>query len=369
MIERKLKISKLLNGMTIQSLKDQGLLFFEAVTGSRAYGTDTAHSDTDLRGIFILPKERLYGMGYKPQVSDEKNDEIYYELGRFVELLSKSNPNMLELLAMPEDCIRYRHPLFERLKPELFLSKQCRHTFAGYAKTQIYKAHGLNKKILNPMAEERKTVLEFCYVIKNHGAIPLEKWLEENHYVQERCGLVNIPYFRDTYALFYDSTGRLGFSGVMSKPTANEVSLSSIPKGMEKVAIMSFNKDGYQTYCKEHRQYWEWVEKRNEERYAGTLSHGKNYDAKNMMHTFRLLDMAEEIARYGEIRVRRPNREFLLRIRKGEFDYGDLVAQAEERIEKIDELFSKCSLPERPDLERIDRILVEIRREWYGDKD
>ncbi len=40
-----------------------------------------------------------------------------------------------------------------------------------------------------------------------------------------------------------------------------------------------------------------------------------NYDAKNMMYVFRLLNMAEEIARYKKVNVRRPEREYLLKIR------------------------------------------------------
>ncbi len=75
------------------------------------------------------------------------------------------------------------------------------------------------------------------------------------------------------------------------KSTSNDVVLSSIPKGMEPIGTMSFNKDGYQLYCKDYRDYWDWVEARNPERYANTVSHGKNYDAKHMLHTFRLLDM------------------------------------------------------------------------------
>lgn len=70
-------------------------------------------------------------------------------------------------------------------------------------------------------------------------------------------------------------------------------------------ALMSFNENAYKQYCKAYKEYWEWVEERNEERYQNTLEHGKNYDAKNMMHTFRLLDMAEEIASEKSILVKK----------------------------------------------------------------
>ena len=350
--------------MTISELKQKDILLFESIAGSRAYGTNLPTSDTDKKGIFILPKKEIYGFNYIPLVSDERNDNVYYEIGRFIDLLVKNNPNMLELLAMPEDCILIEHPLFKKIKPEMFISKLCEKTFAGYAMTQVKKARGLNKKIINPVEKERKSILDFCYVIKGHGSVPLNKWLEENNLKQHNCGLVNIPHFRDVYAVFY-SDENIGFKGIMHKENSNEVSLSSIPKGMEAIGVLSFNKDGYKTYCKDYRGYWDWVNKRNEERYKNTVSHGKNYDAKNMLHTFRLLDMAEEIGIYGKIIVRRPNREFLLKIRSGDYEYDELLKGAEEKIDNIKELYKKADLPEKPDAEKANQLLADIREEYY----
>jgi predicted nucleotidyltransferase len=43
---------------------------------------------------------------YTEQVSDASNDVVYYELKRFIELLYRNNPNLLELLSSPADCVR-----------------------------------------------------------------------------------------------------------------------------------------------------------------------------------------------------------------------------------------------------------------------
>ena len=142
--------------MTIQEIKDKGLLLFECISGSKAYGLDTSQSDTDLKGVFYLPKDLFYGLEYIPQVNNETNDEVYYELGRFVELLCKNNPNILELLASPNECILYRHPLMDKLNIDMFLSKVCKDTFAGYALTQIRKARGHKKKVVNPKKKNVK---------------------------------------------------------------------------------------------------------------------------------------------------------------------------------------------------------------------
>lgn len=351
--------------LSIKDLKTQNLLLFEGISGSKAYGLSLPSSDTDIKGVFVLPKDLFYGLDYIPQINDAKNDEVYYELGRFVELLYKNNPNILELLSTPKDCILYEHPLFKKLNAALFLSKQCKDTFAGYAMSQIKKARGLNKKIMNPMDKERKSVLDFCYVQHKQGSVGLKAWLKKHNLVQESCGLINIPHMKDIYGLYYDTKQQYNFQGITRPKTVDTIVLSSIPKEAKQVAILYFNKDGYKKYCKDYKQYWDWVNQRNDSRYKNTIAHGKNYDAKNIMHTFRLLDMAEEILSTGEIHVRRPNRAALLEIRKGIFEYATLMERAEEKVGKIQALHAKSLLPEMPDKAQIEALLVEIRKAFY----
>src|SRR5689334_15149349 len=137
--------------LTIEKIKDKGWLIFEAIVGSKAYGLDNAKSDTDIRGVFVLPKELFYSLDYVPQVANETNDIVYYELRRFIELLSKCNPNILELLNLPEHCVLQKHSIMDKVRPKMFLARQCEQTFANYAYTQIKKAYGLEKKIVNPV--------------------------------------------------------------------------------------------------------------------------------------------------------------------------------------------------------------------------
>lgn len=351
--------------MTIQDLKDKGLILLECISGSHAYGLNIPTSDVDIKGVFMLPKAHFYGLDYVPQVSDERNDTVYYELGRFIDLLAKNNPNILELLATPEDKIQIKHPVLNKITPELFLSKRCKDTFAGYAFTQIRKARGLNKKIVNPMPKDKRSVLDFCYILHQQGSIPLKKWCSMHGYQQERMGLVNIPHFKDTYGVYYDQSETIGYKGIMKKPTATSVLLSSIPKQEEPIAHLSFNQDGYIVYCKDYKEYWDWVKNRNEARYQSNLEHGKNYDAKNMMHTFRLLDMAEEILREGHVIVERPNRTELLSIRNGEWQYDDLIAKANEKMQLVEQAFKISQLPDSPDLKKIEAVLVEMRSSLY----
>ena len=354
--------------MTIADLRRHHLILFEAVSGSRAYGTNLPHSDTDLKGVFILPENQFFGLDYIPQIANETNDEVFYELRRFVELLLKNNPTVLELLGTPADCVIYKHPLFTQFKAVDFLSKLCRQSFAEYAVAQIRKARGLNKKINHPEPPARKSVLDFCYVTAGAGAQPAADWLARYGYEAGQCGLSNVPHLTDLYALFIDaSPGRaLGYRGlVRDAETSQDVLLSAVPKGEEPVAYLSFNRNGYSTYCRVFREYWEWVEKRNVERYQNTVQHGKNYDAKNMLHVFRLLQMAEEIAATGQLHVRRSNREFLLQIRRGEFEYEQLVADAEQLVTRVEAAFASSALPDAPDRAAAEELLRQVRHSFY----
>lgn len=348
--------------MTIEELKKSGSIIFESISGSRAYGLDTATSDTDIRGVFILPKEKFYSLNYVGQVNNDTNDIAYYELNKFIELLTKNNPNIIELLNVPDECIRYKHPVFDSIKKEDFLSKLCKNTFANYAFTQIKKARGLNKKIVNPVEIERKSVEDFCYVRDEKQSILFKDFINQKNLDPNYCGLVKLSHMKDCYNLFYNKD--LNYNGVARK-NANEVCLSSVPKSETPIAVLYFNIDGYSTYYKKYKEYWTWVEKRNQERYKSNISHSKNYDAKNMMHTFRLLHMAKEIGLSNEINVRRNNREFLLSIKNAEFEYDDLVFKAEKMKEELDTIYENSNLIEKPNLKEINKLVYKIREDFY----
>lgn len=350
--------------MTLEALKTSGHIIFECVSGSRAYGLDTPTSDTDIRGVFVLPKESFYSLDYIGQINNETNDIVYYELRKFIELCSKNNPNILELLNVPEECVLYKHPIFDEIKLDYFLSKQCEKSFANYAYAQIKKARGLEKKIVNPVEKERKSVLDFCMVYENGKTMPLKIFLDVKKIKQENCGIANISHLKDCNNLYHSL--EIPYKGIIKSVRANDIALSSIPKGEEVIGMLFFNKDGYSTYCKKYKEYWDWVGKRNEERYKTTVSHGKNYDSKNMMHTFRLLHMAKEIASDKTINVRRPDRTFLLDVKQGKYEYDELVSWAEERKLELEHLYVSSMLPEKPDLTLINNLLIKIREQFYN---
>lgn len=192
---------------TLEDINQSGLLLYKYIRGSHAYGLATETSDIDTGGVFSMPLSILIGTrcDYVDQIQDEKSDNVYYELEKYIRLLGLSNPNMLESLFIPEHCIIYEHPAIKILKKhkDKFLTKQCFKSFFGYAVSQINKARGLNKKCVNPVVK-RKGILDFCYTRYKQGSINITNWLSSMFLSQEYCGCVNVPNMLNTVSVYYD---------------------------------------------------------------------------------------------------------------------------------------------------------------------
>ncbi len=193
---------------TFETITKDGRLLYEYVRGSHLYGLNNEDSDVDTSGLFIAPKEAVIGLGndYQDQVSDERNDTTWYEIGKFCNMLLKSNPTVLEALFVPEDKIITTpsdivRPLFENR--DQFITKECFKPFVSYAIEQIHKARGLNKKIVNPVTE-RLTPFDFAYTFYNQGSTKISNWLANRGLNKDFCGLVHIPNMHDTYGVYYD---------------------------------------------------------------------------------------------------------------------------------------------------------------------
>ena len=371
------------------------------VRGSHAYGTNIETSDTDYAGVFIQSEEDILGNKYVEQINDDKNDIIIYEIRRFLELLGSNNPTVLELLNTPEDCVIYKDPIFDLVlnDREKYISKVCAKSLGGYAKQQISKAKGQNKK-QNWEKDKvtRKEVLDFVYVIEGEKSIPWKVWNEDKKYEEKFIGVVNVPNARDIYAVYYDFIARNMFSENISEKTriiliklqkesgqpmgfgykglvktgeginsaeSNQLRLSSIPKGETPICVVTYNKDGYSQHCKDYLSYQEWLENKNEARWVDVKSHGQKIDGKNMMHCKRLMEMAKEIGEGKGIIVRRPNAEELISIRKGEVDLQTLIDSVEVEIKEVDRIFEESNLPEKVDEKFINKMIVEIRKQIY----
>jgi hypothetical protein len=410
--------------LNIKEIGEKNLFLYRYIRGSTLYGTalppdenGKLQSDIDEGGVYLAPIEHIIGLGfdYQDEVKDEKGDLSYYELKKYLHLLINSNPNILESLFIPDKFIIGEvHPLMKKIisNRDAFVSKKCFDSFLGYAYTQIKKARGLNKKVFKPIVE-RKDVLDFCYTFHENGSINIKNFLNKNGLKQEYCGLTAINNMHEMYHLYYDWGNHrlnemknnpveynkdfiykfqsiyrdrfkhlhfdteeeilnlmpepIGYAGIVGTDGySNEVRLSSIPKGEYAICQISFNKNGYSSHCKDYREFKEWEKNRNPVRYENTIKQGKGYDCKNLCHCIRLMHMSKELAEgKGFNVVRTWDKDMLMNIRLGKMEYDYLINYAEKLKTDVEELIPTCPLPDTVNVDIVNNILIEIRKEQF----
>lgn len=415
---------------TFQQIRDKNLLLYEYIRGSHLYGLNTPESDVDTGGVFLAPFEQLMGLGhdYQDQIASEKNDDVWYEMTKFLQLLLKSNPTMLESLYADKSLIIGDvHPIMKEIlaNRDMFVTQACFKPFGAYAIEQIRKARGLNKKIVNPITE-RLQPLDFAYTFYKQGSTKIENWLEYRGLKQQYCGLVHIPNAHDTYGVYYDFGNHIlheditadslqsvwinnldkehsddiskcdsiykfmrfamgylhcsahllwvklsqikpiGYKGMVGEDgLSNELRLSSVSKGEVPICHMVYNKDGYTEHCKDYLAYKDWEKNRNPIRYESNLN--KSYDSKNMSHSMRLITMCTEIANGEGFNLKRTHdREFLLKIRNHEFEYDELIEIVEEKKKEMDKAIENSTIPKKINVDFVNDLLVNIRKKQFN---
>jgi uncharacterized protein len=373
--------------MDLNELKKSGNIIYKTIVGSHAYGTNVSTSDIDIKGFYwVDPKEYIsLNPPVKPQdcqISDEKNDITYYSLYRAFELLKTANPNIIELLWMPNDCILHQDNsimpvLLENRK--IFISKQAYHSHARYAYAQIKKAKGKNKKVHNPMPEKMPSKEDFCWIINdfygnsiydstddgflvmnyNHEDFEFPcrpKLIKDTNIDLSKYHVSSMEHSHNVYRLYYYGNEAKGvFRG------DDMLACESIPKEDALVkfrGIMIYNKDEYEKTKKEWHSYWSWVKNRNDARWIDQEKGLLNYDSKNMAHCVRLMMSAKAILENGEpiVRFEGSDRDFLMRIRNGELEYEEIMEIVETLNIEMEDLFSKSNLPENCDENKLNDL-------------
>lgn len=152
----------------------------------------------------------------------------------------------------------------------------------------------------------------------------------------------------------------------------SHVNFSPVKKGDEPICWIVYNQSAYENHCRKYKEYEEWKQKRNKARYENNLKGlDKNnselfYDAKNMMHSFRLATMAIEIAKGEGMKVNRTgiDADFLLDVRNRKYTYTELIDKLEVLKAKMNEAFNTSTLPEEIDVDFVNDMLLSIRHSF-----
>lgn len=143
----------------------------EVIMGSVAYGASTENSsDMDIHGITVPPIEWVFPHvrgTYIPGFSDtpekfehfqqhhiEAYDKMYdvaiYGIVKFFTLASDNNPNVLDMLWVPDNCITHINDIGHHIRKNRrhFLHKGAYHRFRGYAHQQFKRLENSPRKDL-----------------------------------------------------------------------------------------------------------------------------------------------------------------------------------------------------------------------------
>jgi len=337
---------------------------FRFVGGSHSYGTNGPESDVDYRGVFIAPiskafelfQTRFVGQGciadnlkaalksvgnsdwhaaeeqIKAAMATDQGDltmsvgtvskpgcdEELQELRKFFKLAADCNPNIIEFLYVDRLIEVEKDAWTEiRAKRHLFLSKKARFTFSGYALAQLKRIKTHRGYLLNPPKGKPD---------RRDYELPLDSKIQKQH----RNALLSLP-------------------------------IDMIGSGLkEEVA----QERAYEDAMTDWQAYQDWEKHRNPARKDMEAKYG--YDVKHAMHLVRLVRMAKEILRDGEVHVFRPDREELLQIRRGEWPFERILEAMDNSDYELEEMYHKSTLREKPDHKGISDLYMDICERTYG---
>ena len=161
---------------------------YEVIMGSMAYGVSNDSSDMDVYGFAIPPKHEVFPhfrgeipdfdpfevkfkQYQKHHIVDQQAmggrgrtyDITIYSITRYFRLLADNNPNIIDSLFVPRNCILHSTPIADMIREQrkLFLHKGCWTKFKGYAYGQIHKI-----RTKSPIGKRKEVVKEHGYDIK-----------------------------------------------------------------------------------------------------------------------------------------------------------------------------------------------------------
>jgi uncharacterized protein len=294
--------------------------------GSIAYGCATDYSDVDVYGWCIPPRDVVFpysnghilGFGDAPPsfeqwdpkgVIDQNKNREYdfsvYNIVKYFQLVMDNNPNMLDSLFVPQNCILHITGAAIRVREmrHTFIHKGCWKKFKGYAISQLRKCKTFDQCMNDDGFPQFREIVEFE---KAHG-IP--------HSADESFLKLNMP---------------------MSHPVHSE----------KYKLLVAALKD------KKKRAY-------NVKLYG--------YDVKFAYHIVRLLSEAEELITEQNLTLdRKDRRELMKSIRAGLVPLEDIHKIFAEKETLLDKEIHNSKLPEKPNVPAIRQLLMDTLESHYG---
>lgn len=293
--------------------------FWLAYRGSIAHGMfipsvdPKSIDDIDLMGFCFGRTENYFGLhewasrGTK-EIKDGPYDVVLYEIRKAVSLLLQGNPNIMSMLWVDQSATLIQEAPAKELvaNRSIFLGKHVYNAFSGYAHQQMEKMETRDPA-------ELRLYLAVTAELKFRGAHPNHK-------------------------------GEMFAAPVRDNGESRDVANWDVER--LRARLTHYHRKG------ENLGYM------GDKRKQLVLEHG--YDSKNAAHLIRLLRMCVEFFETGEMYVRRPDADELLDIKRGKWKLEDIKALATELFNKSRAAKEVSKMPDEPDHDAANRLLVKL---------
>ncbi|HUS66572.1 MAG TPA: nucleotidyltransferase domain-containing protein [Kofleriaceae bacterium] len=293
----------------------------ETVVGSRAWGLADDASDTDRRGVFVLPFSWTTGLVPVPDdLLSADGSAMFWEAGKAVRQGLRADPNTLEVFFAPDVAVRDEMGAWLWEARDAFVSQEIYGSFGRYALSQAKK---LRQSLR--LAEHRSLLLEWLRAapatsldeaaVRLADATGIEAPTEADRLLRAK------EYIKQLYRSLHDQA-----------------------------LVAEANFDAFVRFAQEGAEAFELP---------------RELRPKNAYNLLRLIGTAIAWLRTGsvDLRVAEPLRSRLVAIKRGEVPLATVLDEADELAAELEDARRDSRLPARGDVGRADHVLRRIREE------
>lgn len=295
------------------------------IYGSHLYGTNTKDSDTDYKGVYrpdietcILGKvEKSISKSTGNSGSKNKTTDIdseYYSIQHFIKLACAGETVAIDMLHTPDKFIIYQSPTWNSIRSQRskFYTKNIK-AFTEYAKNQASKYS---------IKGDRLKAAEEVYMFLNK--------LKKDHLLKE---VIDLIHLNEHVSIFNDDNQR--YISVCGRKFGETHRIGYVCEQINKII---------NTYGNRTKQ----------------AKDASGIDWKAISHALRVTLEIEEILKTGDLVFPLKDAKMLLNIKRGFTPIDWIMYYLDLKIERVEELSKKSSLPESVDIKYWEEMIVEL---------
>jgi predicted nucleotidyltransferase len=314
-------------------------LIFKSIFGSHLYGLQTEKSDMDFKAIYIpelddillsRQKEAINTSSKTPDKIKNDNTDVdseIFSVQKFMKMLLQGQAVAIDMFFTPDKLILERDSSWNLIKEnkEHWLHKNIL-PYIGYCRQQASK-YGIKGSRANTLKIVRDTLKEL-----NQNSLVIDYW----YIFQELAKLEHCE-------IIFEDTRNMNDQWMFmccGKKIQQHIKINQAFKLFQKLY------DDYGVRAK--------LAEKNE-----------GIDWKSLSHAVRVADQGIELLQTGNISFPLINRDYILNVKQGLIPFQEISKLLDQRFVELEEASLKSYLPETPNHDKMNEIILEIYKSEY----